>query len=240
MLTTQLIGSFFFHCLSCNIFCSINLLSESEVEISSDSDIEESSPKRPCQRGTSLPTFIPAPAPAPVVECTICFENLLGGGDNFSLPCAHVFHRQCIVQWVQTTPVCPVCRMDVPADFHGDQPAPAPAPVHYDLDDSESDSDWEDNHPAARWHLVPFTPGSSSESELSDSESSEESELNLDTGSDSEADYLPGPSPTSPQYSPTTPPHYPYSESDSETEPDYFPGPSPTSPQYDPMSPLHY
>jgi hypothetical protein len=44
-------------------------------------------------------------------ECCICMDN-----DNNSewsmLPCAHIFHRQCISRWLLTNQTCPVCRLD--------------------------------------------------------------------------------------------------------------------------------
>ncbi len=44
-------------------------------------------------------------------ECCICMDN-----DNNSewsmLPCAHIFHRQCISRWLLTNQTCPICRID--------------------------------------------------------------------------------------------------------------------------------
>jgi hypothetical protein len=42
--------------------------------------------------------------------CTICTEK--HGSETVSLPCRHIFHRQCIYTWLFTTkkPTCPICR----------------------------------------------------------------------------------------------------------------------------------
>ena len=114
------------------LHCSVQLLSESD----SDSDVEilEHPPKRfrqmpvavPVQRGVGLDlgsssaATDPAPAPAPIPDCSICFEALERRGDNYCLPCAHLFHLNCIVQWLRSNPICPVCRMRVPEEFLAD------------------------------------------------------------------------------------------------------------------------
>lgn len=40
-------------------------------------------------------------------RCPICFEILQS---PVSLPCDHVFCRQCIVAWIETETTCPICR----------------------------------------------------------------------------------------------------------------------------------
>ncbi|XP_061372212.1 uncharacterized protein LOC133314716 [Gastrolobium bilobum] len=53
-------------------------------------------------------------------HCTICLEEFDVSGDNdddvaaSAMPCDHVFHQQCIVQWLQTSHVCPLCRCPMP------------------------------------------------------------------------------------------------------------------------------
>ncbi|XP_061339415.1 uncharacterized protein LOC133286059 [Gastrolobium bilobum] len=51
--------------------------------------------------------------------CTICMEKFDVSGDSddvaaSAMPCDHVFHQQCIVQWLQTSHVCPLCRYPMP------------------------------------------------------------------------------------------------------------------------------
>lgn len=47
--------------------------------------------------------------------CAICLESLVTNNNtafNYvaQLPCNHIFHSQCVVQWLKTSPVCPFCR----------------------------------------------------------------------------------------------------------------------------------
>lgn len=44
-------------------------------------------------------------------NCSICQESLQSG--TRLRTCNHVFHDQCIDQWLQMNPRCPVCRHDV-------------------------------------------------------------------------------------------------------------------------------
>jgi len=48
-------------------------------------------------------------------ECTICLNDF-GEGDTVSpLHCnvRHAFHTDCIVQWLTSNPVCPLCKTDI-------------------------------------------------------------------------------------------------------------------------------
>lgn len=56
-------------------------------------------------------------------ECTFCYE-LLADTKVVRLPCSdlHVFHFECIEQWLTTNQTCPVCRSEVsdrPRQFMG-------------------------------------------------------------------------------------------------------------------------
>jgi hypothetical protein len=47
--------------------------------------------------------------------CAICLESLVPNNNtafNYvaQLPCHHIFHSQCVAQWLKTSPVCPFCR----------------------------------------------------------------------------------------------------------------------------------
>ena len=64
----------------------------------------------------SLKTFSISPFLKMETEkCSICLENV-GFRENeenvklSSLPCEHVFHHLCIVNWLQTSHTCPLCR----------------------------------------------------------------------------------------------------------------------------------
>ncbi|EXC01103.1 E3 ubiquitin-protein ligase RING1-like protein [Morus notabilis] len=58
-------------------------------------------------------------------ECSICLEEFSlcgldrdgGGGDRWKIvqmPCSHVYHRDCIIQWLETSHECPLCRYAIP------------------------------------------------------------------------------------------------------------------------------
>ena len=50
-----------------------------------------------------------------VSTCVICLERVRQSRDRIFLdPCGHVFHRECIVQWLEKLPrQCPTCRVGV-------------------------------------------------------------------------------------------------------------------------------
>ena len=42
-------------------------------------------------------------------ECTICLDDICQSTVH-TLPCAHSYHRHCILRWLSTNRCCPVCR----------------------------------------------------------------------------------------------------------------------------------
>jgi hypothetical protein len=42
--------------------------------------------------------------------CSICHDEFLKEDYSFKLPCKHVFHRYCVIEWIQLTGSCPYCR----------------------------------------------------------------------------------------------------------------------------------
>ncbi|XP_043329311.1 RING finger protein 11-like [Cervus canadensis] len=55
-------------------------------------------------------------------ECAVCLEDLVGGDPIRSLPCKHIYHLDCIVEWLTRSFTCPLCRW----------PADAPKPLSED------------------------------------------------------------------------------------------------------------
>ena len=47
-------------------------------------------------------------------SCVICFTNINIGDECRELKCAHIFHVECIDQWVQVKQECPICKFSIP------------------------------------------------------------------------------------------------------------------------------
>ena len=47
------------------------------------------------------------------ITCAVCMENITKGAKAVSLPCAHIFHSQCIDPWLQKNSHCPICRTNI-------------------------------------------------------------------------------------------------------------------------------
>ncbi|CAK7354908.1 unnamed protein product [Dovyalis caffra] len=50
-------------------------------------------------------------------DCTVCMEDIEAGSEAIRMPCSHVYHSECIVQWLQTSHLCPLCRYHMPCEF---------------------------------------------------------------------------------------------------------------------------
>ncbi|XP_062028005.1 uncharacterized protein LOC133743937 [Rosa rugosa] len=74
------------------------------------------------------------------MPCTICMEGL----DHFDaaeegtdhqhmiacLPCSHTYHGDCIIQWLKTNYVCPLCRSPI---VEGGEPSKPPLRLHWPM-----------------------------------------------------------------------------------------------------------
>ncbi|KAI9090905.1 hypothetical protein K1719_028390 [Acacia pycnantha] len=47
-------------------------------------------------------------------RCNICLENVNHGEDLLAMPCEHIFHYNCLVEWLQISHICPLCRSHIP------------------------------------------------------------------------------------------------------------------------------
>ncbi|KAK8298386.1 hypothetical protein V6Z12_D05G251400 [Gossypium hirsutum] len=47
-------------------------------------------------------------------ECAICLDEFSEGDEVASMPCTHVFHDGCIIKWLKTSHLCPLCRFQMP------------------------------------------------------------------------------------------------------------------------------
>jgi len=42
--------------------------------------------------------------------CCICYEDYYEGMPMHMLPCNHILHRACILNWYEKSSTCPICR----------------------------------------------------------------------------------------------------------------------------------
>lgn len=50
----------------------------------------------------------------PGVCCSICIAELGVGTEGLRMPCLHLYHESCIVEWLETSRFCPSCRLSMP------------------------------------------------------------------------------------------------------------------------------
>ncbi|KAF5199399.1 E3 ubiquitin-protein ligase ring1 [Thalictrum thalictroides] len=48
--------------------------------------------------------------------CSICREEFFVDMEVAEMPCLHIYHKPCIVQWLEIKNVCPLCRHEMPID----------------------------------------------------------------------------------------------------------------------------
>eukprot|EP00397_Hematodinium_sp_SG-2012_P013491 GEMP01013700.1.p1 GENE.GEMP01013700.1~~GEMP01013700.1.p1 ORF type:complete len:601 (+),score=128.73 GEMP01013700.1:274-2076(+) len=60
-------------------------------------------------------------------ECSICFENYIDKQELKFTPCNHLFHEECLRNWLKIKRTCPLCRLDLQE-----------ALLHHNQDDEES------------------------------------------------------------------------------------------------------
>ncbi|GAA0148171.1 hypothetical protein LIER_07690 [Lithospermum erythrorhizon] len=49
-------------------------------------------------------------------SCSICMEDFGLGSLADKLPCKHLFHKSCIVEWLNRSNTCPLCRFKLPVE----------------------------------------------------------------------------------------------------------------------------
>ncbi|KAK9001867.1 hypothetical protein V6N11_024565 [Hibiscus sabdariffa] len=47
-------------------------------------------------------------------DCTICLEGFGAGSYAARMPCSHIFHGECIQEWLKQSHYCPLCRFEMP------------------------------------------------------------------------------------------------------------------------------
>ena len=48
-------------------------------------------------------------------HCTICLDEFCVGSEVTRMPCSHVYHQDCIVEWLKMSNLCPLCRFRMPS-----------------------------------------------------------------------------------------------------------------------------
>lgn len=49
-----------------------------------------------------------------MTKCMVCLEELWMKSEISRMPCSHLYHRDCIVKWLETSHMCPLCRFEMP------------------------------------------------------------------------------------------------------------------------------
>eukprot|EP00871_Galdieria_phlegrea_P002972 jgi/Galph1/3676/GphlegSOOS_G2329.1 len=62
------------------------------------------------------------------IACAICFEMIVPGDYAVELPCSHIYHSDCIVQWLLKNKRCPICRTLLPSFDFQDSPSSSRQP----------------------------------------------------------------------------------------------------------------
>jgi len=50
------------------------------------------------------------------MECAVCMDAFVVESVTFQMPCAHLFHENCLRSWLGQHNSCPVCRHELPTD----------------------------------------------------------------------------------------------------------------------------
>ena len=54
-------------------------------------------------------------------KCTICLCDFEEQEDVRRLPCMHLFHIECVDQWLPTNKRCPICRVDIESKSNAEE-----------------------------------------------------------------------------------------------------------------------
>ncbi|VEU38306.1 unnamed protein product [Pseudo-nitzschia multistriata] len=68
------------------------------------------------ETGMTAETVTAVPKNLPSIECVICYNGIDSSNRAAYMiaPCDHVFHKDCLVQWMEVKMECPICRHPLP------------------------------------------------------------------------------------------------------------------------------
>ena len=46
-------------------------------------------------------------------KCLICLDEYVNNDNVIYLPCFHIFHKNCIIQWIKKHANCPLCKINI-------------------------------------------------------------------------------------------------------------------------------
>ena len=47
-------------------------------------------------------------------ECAVCLDEFSIGSEARRMPCSHIDHQDCIILWLRTSNLCPMCHYRLP------------------------------------------------------------------------------------------------------------------------------
>eukprot|EP00597_Dinobryon_sp_UTEXLB2267_P002796 CAMPEP_0170076266 /NCGR_PEP_ID=MMETSP0019_2-20121128/13264_1 /TAXON_ID=98059 /ORGANISM="Dinobryon sp., Strain UTEXLB2267" /LENGTH=243 /DNA_ID=CAMNT_0010287785 /DNA_START=276 /DNA_END=1007 /DNA_ORIENTATION=+ len=53
---------------------------------------------------------------SPTKDCSICQEAFQDVCEILKLPCRHLYHSGCVIEWLQKNNTCPLCRLELPKE----------------------------------------------------------------------------------------------------------------------------
>ncbi|KAM7469880.1 hypothetical protein LguiA_008063 [Lonicera macranthoides] len=53
-------------------------------------------------------------------SCSVCLEEFEVGSEVACMPCSHYYHTGCIIEWLEKSNMCPLCRFQMPVDPDGE------------------------------------------------------------------------------------------------------------------------
>lgn len=77
--------------------------------------------------------FVDEPNVQEKKACAICLTDL-DCERVLKVPCEHIFHKECLVNWLKRSTICPLCRTDIEQSLDPNSPLRSvgqaiPAPV---------------------------------------------------------------------------------------------------------------